>query len=63
MMVKLRGGLSALGLNGLLERILVWIDYNAAHLRGLTRTLGTEAFPTEVSLDGPDLVHFAGVDE
>ena len=28
-MVSLRGGLQALGLNGLLERILLWIDSNA----------------------------------
>ncbi|KAE8167166.1 hypothetical protein BDV40DRAFT_295754 [Aspergillus tamarii] len=32
--VGLRGGLSALGLNGLLRRIVVWIDRNAAFLHG-----------------------------
>lgn len=33
-MVSLRGGLQALGLNGLLERILLWIDVNAADITG-----------------------------
>ncbi|KXS94899.1 hypothetical protein AC578_1665 [Pseudocercospora eumusae] len=33
-MVSLRGGLQALGLNGLLERILLWIDANAADITG-----------------------------
>ncbi|KAI4287407.1 MAG: hypothetical protein L6R35_003336 [Caloplaca aegaea] len=31
-MVELRGGLEALGLNGLLARMLLWIDLNAAYL-------------------------------
>lgn len=31
-MVSLRGGLQALGLDGLLERILLWIDANAASI-------------------------------
>ena len=33
-MVTLRGGLPRLGLDGLLERILLWIDANAAHITG-----------------------------
>ncbi|BAE60722.1 unnamed protein product [Aspergillus oryzae RIB40] len=32
--VGMRGGLSMLGLNGLLRRIVVWIDRNAAFLHG-----------------------------
>lgn len=32
--VRLRGGLDSLGLNGLLRRIVVWIDRNAAFLHG-----------------------------
>lgn len=34
-MVALRGGLSSLGLDGLLGRMCVWIDRNAAFLNGL----------------------------
>lgn len=61
MMLKLRGGLSTLGLNGLLERMLVWIDLNAAHLTGTKVILGTEDFPTEVHFAAPDPYHFAGI--
>lgn len=34
--IHLRGGLTSLGLNGLLHRIVLWIDRNAAFLHGLT---------------------------
>lgn len=61
MMVKMRGGLSNLGLNGLLERIVVWIDFNAAHLLGVASALGGDAFPTVVKFDMPDPYHFAGI--
>lgn len=61
MMLKLRGGLSNLGLNGLLERMLVWIDLNAAHLTGMEVALGNDAFPTEVQFAAPDPYHFAGI--
>ncbi|USW57573.1 Putative fungal transcription factor [Septoria linicola] len=33
-MVSLRGGLQALGLGGMLERMLLWIDANAAEITG-----------------------------
>ncbi|CRG82960.1 hypothetical protein PISL3812_00307 [Talaromyces islandicus] len=33
-MIELRGGLCSLGLNGLLQRIVIWIDYNSAFLHG-----------------------------
>lgn len=33
-MVSLRGGLQALGINGMLERMLLWIDANAAEITG-----------------------------
>lgn len=61
MMLKLRGGLSTLGLNGLLERMLVWIDLNAAHLTGMSVTLGDKALPTQVHFAAPDPYHFAGI--
>ena len=60
-MLKMRGGLSTLGLDGLLERMVVWIDLNAAHLTGTEVALGNEAFPTTVSFAAPDPFHFAGI--
>ncbi|EME48466.1 hypothetical protein DOTSEDRAFT_18997 [Dothistroma septosporum NZE10] len=60
-MIKLRGGLSTLGLNGLLERMVVSIDLNACHLTSVPAHLGTEDIPMTVSFDGPDPVHFAGI--
>ena len=61
MMLKLRGGLPTLGLNGLLERMLVWIDVNAAHLTGMPTILGGEDLPTKVVFAAPDPYHFAGI--
>ena len=61
MMLKIRGGLSTLGLNGLLERMLVWIDLNAAHLTGMPLMIGGEDLPTVVSFAAPDPYHFAGI--
>lgn len=61
MMLKLRGGLRTLGLNGLLERLVVWIDLNAAHLTGMAVALGTIELPTIVSFAAPDPYHFAGI--
>lgn len=43
--IGLRGGLTALGLNGLLHRIVVWIDRNAAFLHG-----SAMYFPMPISL-------------
>lgn len=61
MMLKMRGGLSTLGLDGLLERMLVWIDLNACHLTGRDVFLGGEELPTTVGFEGPDPFHFAGI--
>lgn len=61
LMLKMRGGLSTLGLSGLLERMVVWIDLNACHLTGLSVHLGTEELPTVVKFDAPDPFHFAGI--
>ncbi|CDM35594.1 transcriptional regulator family: Fungal Specific TF [Penicillium roqueforti] len=33
-LISLRGGLTSLGLNGLLQRMVIWIDCNAAFLHG-----------------------------
>lgn len=56
-MVELRGGLGSLGLNGLLARMLLWIDLNAAFL------LQTQLyFPHTNALPGhtPNPGHFLG---
>ena len=60
MMLKMRGGYSTLGLNGLIERMILWIDLNAAHITGLERHLDG-AFETKVSFAAPDPFHFAGI--
>ena len=60
-MLKMRGGLGTLGLNGLLERMCVWIDLNAAHITGRAVCLGGEDYPTVVSFAAPDPFHFAGI--
>lgn len=61
MMLKIRGGLATLGMDGLLERMLVWIDLNAAHLTGRAVTLGGADMPTKVVFAAPDPYHFAGI--
>ncbi|KAF2212296.1 hypothetical protein CERZMDRAFT_97573 [Cercospora zeae-maydis SCOH1-5] len=54
-MLKARGGLSTRGLNGLLERMVVWIDLNACHLTGRTVHFGNDSFTA------PDPHRFAGI--
>lgn len=61
LMLKMRGGLGTLGLDGLLERMVVWIDLNAAFICGLTALFGNEEFPTVFKLEKPDPYHFAGI--
>lgn len=60
LMLEMRGGLSTLGLGGLLERMLVWINLNATWLTGI-RNVEFEAMPTTVSFPAPDPYHFAGI--
>lgn len=52
-MVSLRGGLPALGLDGLLERILLWIDANVSHITRSRLYFDQRAFPPS----GPDVTH------
>lgn len=59
-MVSLRGGLPALGLDGLLERILLWIDANAAHITGSHIYFDRAAFPSNSRHPKPDPHRFAG---
>lgn len=59
-MVTLRGGLPNLGLDGLLERILLWIDINATLIVGRHPYFDKAAFPTAAVHPRPDPQNFAG---
>ncbi|KAK0900558.1 hypothetical protein LTR02_009102 [Friedmanniomyces endolithicus] len=60
-LVSMRGGLPALGLDGLLERILLWIDANATHIVGTHLYFNRVAFPTLSAVHPrPDPRRFAG---
>jgi hypothetical protein len=48
-MVSLRGGLPALGLDGLLERLILWIDSNTSHITGSRLYFDKGAFPTSTA--------------
>ncbi|KAF5597600.1 fungal specific transcription factor factor domain protein [Fusarium subglutinans] len=50
-MVEKRSGLDSLGLNGLLRRIIIWIDINSSFLLQIPRW-----YPDEYFTDGGDLV-------
>ncbi|KAK4898812.1 hypothetical protein LTR27_003543 [Elasticomyces elasticus] len=58
--VSMRGGLPMLGLNGLLERLLLWIDANATHLLGTRLYFDKSAFPTTAVHPRPNARRFAG---
>lgn len=59
-MVSMRGGLPAMGLDGLLERMLLWIDSNAAFISGSDIFFDRAAFPTNVRHPQPDPEKFTG---
>ncbi|QIW99993.1 hypothetical protein AMS68_005511 [Peltaster fructicola] len=59
-MVSLRGGLPALGLEGLLERVLLWIDVNASHVTASHIYFDKAAFPTSAVHPRPDPSRFFG---
>ena len=59
-MVSLRGGLPSLGLDGLLERMLLWIDSNASHITGTHMYFDKAAFPSTVQHPRPDPHRFGG---
>lgn len=59
-MVSLRGGLHNLGLRGLLERILLWVDANASHITGSHIYFDRHAFPTTAVHPRPNPTRFAG---
>ncbi|KAL4740887.1 hypothetical protein BDV11DRAFT_213783 [Aspergillus similis] len=58
--VELRGGLDALGLGGLLRRIVVWIDRNGAFLNGSTLYFPGETFAPGQPLPNPNPGQFLG---
>lgn len=57
--ITLRGGLISLGLNGLLSRIVVWIDRNVAFFhRSATYQFPGAAFVPDEHLPDPNPGHF-----
>ncbi|KAL4920582.1 hypothetical protein BDW62DRAFT_198884 [Aspergillus aurantiobrunneus] len=59
--VELRGGLFALGLGGLLRRIVIWIDRNGSFLTGSALYFPDEAFAPGQPLPLPNPGHFLAV--
>jgi hypothetical protein len=55
-MVDMRGGLAALGLGGLLRRIIVWIDLNSSFLLDLPRYFPSHHFADqdEIKVEQPN---------
>lgn len=58
--ISLRGGLASLGLNGLLKRIVIWIDNNAAFLHGSAMYFPESTFMLGEALPDPNPGHFLG---
>lgn len=58
--IGLRGGLTSLGLNGLLRRIVIWIDRNAAFLHGSSLYFPGATFAPGETLPDPNPGHFLG---
>lgn len=58
--VSLRGGLPALGLDGLLERMLLWIDSNAAQYMRTHIYFDKAAFPSQYLHPASDIAAFTG---
>ena len=59
-MVRLRGGLSNLGLDGLLARMLLWIDNNASFLIHSPLYIASFATPHGQPLSPPNPSMFLG---
>ncbi|KAF4549155.1 Hypothetical protein D9617_23g005700 [Elsinoe fawcettii] len=58
--VGMRGGLPGLGWDGLLERMILWVDTNASHALGCGWKFEEDKWkPTTVGHPDPDPVHFA----
>ena len=52
--IQLRGGLETLGLDGLLQRILLWVDANASQVTGLNLFFDNNNFPTSIPHPQPN---------
>ncbi|KAI4213904.1 MAG: hypothetical protein LQ351_003599 [Letrouitia transgressa] len=59
-MVNLRGGIETLGLDGLLARMLLWIDINAAFLLGTSLYFQHAKMRPGYSIGSPNPAHFLG---
>lgn len=59
-MVNLRGGIETLGLDGLLGRMLLWIDINAAFLLGTGLYFQHAKMRPGYSIGSPNPAHFLG---
>ncbi|KAK5164082.1 uncharacterized protein LTR77_010173 [Saxophila tyrrhenica] len=59
-MVGMRGGLPALGVDGILERALLWVDANAAHITGSRIYFDNNTFPSSVEHPRPHPRRFSG---
>lgn len=57
--VALRGGLVNLGMDGLLERLLLWIDANTAYFLGGRVYFDPGAYPASTTHPRPDPVKFS----
>lgn len=57
-MIEMRGGLNALGLDGLLRRIVVWIDLNSSFLLKIPRYFPQHHFEGEVEMTEPNPQNF-----
>jgi len=56
--VQIRGGLGSLGLDGLLEKLILWVDANAAYLTGNEIYFDRRHFPSSFSHPVPDTARF-----
>jgi hypothetical protein len=59
-MIEMRGGLSSLGLNGLLRRMIIWIDTNSSFLNNTPLYFPGEQFAADDHKMEPNPGHFIG---
>lgn len=59
-MVRMRGGLANLGMDGLMERTILWIDSNASHYLGCEWMFDQKRHPTPLMHPAIDPTHFGG---
>ncbi|PNS18413.1 hypothetical protein CAC42_6230 [Sphaceloma murrayae] len=57
--VRMRGGLPELGWDGLLERMILWVDTNASHALGCGWKFDEKWTPVTVGHPAPDPLHFS----